>query len=88
VRERRGREMLVPLPHPAGHVQADFGEATVIIGGVERKAHFFGRYYTLRTQKQSVAGTAPLRHKLNKLSTHSGYDLGRQRLRQGGRDEN
>jgi transposase len=40
-RERRGREMFVPLAHPPGHAQADFGEATVIIGGVERKAHFF-----------------------------------------------
>ena len=40
-RERRGREMFVPLVHPPGHAQADFGEATVIIGGVEQKAHFF-----------------------------------------------
>jgi len=39
--ERRGREMFVPLAHPAGHAQADFGEAVVIIGGVEQKAHFF-----------------------------------------------
>jgi transposase len=40
-REQRGREMFVPLAHPAGHAQADFGEAVVIIGGVEQKAHFF-----------------------------------------------
>jgi len=40
-RERRGREMFVPLIHPPGHAQADFGEAMVIIGGVEQKAHFF-----------------------------------------------
>ena len=40
-RERRGREMFVPLSHPPGHAQADFGEAVVIIGGVEQKAHFF-----------------------------------------------
>ena len=39
--ERRGREMFVPLAHPPGHAQADFGEAVVIIGGVEQKAHFF-----------------------------------------------
>lgn len=38
---RRGREMFVPLAHPPGHAQADFGEATVIIGGVEQKARFF-----------------------------------------------
>jgi len=30
----------VPLVHPAGEAQADFGEAVVVIGGVERKAHF------------------------------------------------
>jgi transposase len=38
--ERRGREMFVPLYHAAGHAQADFGEAMVVIGGVERKAHY------------------------------------------------
>ena len=41
LRKRTGREMFVPLSHPAGHAQADFGEALVVIGGVERKAHFF-----------------------------------------------
>ena len=40
-RERRGREMFVPLAHPPGHAQADFGEAVVVIGGIEQKAHFF-----------------------------------------------
>ena len=39
--ERRGREMFVPLSHPPGHAQADFGEAMVVIGGVEQKAYFF-----------------------------------------------
>lgn len=38
---RRGREMFVPLDHAPGNAQADFGEATVVIGGVEQKAHFF-----------------------------------------------
>ena len=38
---RRTREMFVPLSHPPGHAQCDFGEALVIIGGVERKAHYF-----------------------------------------------
>ena len=38
---RRSREMFVPLHHPPGHAQADFGEATVFIGGVEQTAHFF-----------------------------------------------
>jgi transposase len=42
VRERRqqGQEMFVPLVHPPGHGQADFGEARVVIGGVEQTAHF------------------------------------------------
>jgi transposase len=40
-REQRRQEVFVPLSHPPGHAQADFGEATVIIGGVEQKARFF-----------------------------------------------
>jgi transposase len=42
VRERRlrGREMFVPLVHPPGHGQADFGEAVAVIGGVEQRIHF------------------------------------------------
>jgi transposase len=36
----RGREMFVPLVHPAGEAQADFGEALVVIAGVEQKAHY------------------------------------------------
>ncbi len=40
-RKRSGKEMFVPLSHPPGHAQADFGEALVVIGGVEQKAHFF-----------------------------------------------
>jgi transposase len=35
-----GREMFVPLVHPAGEAQADFGEAVAVIGGVECKAHY------------------------------------------------
>ncbi|MCP5091450.1 MAG: IS21 family transposase [Gammaproteobacteria bacterium] len=37
---QRQREMFVPLSHPPGHAQADFGEALAVIGGVERKIHF------------------------------------------------
>ncbi len=37
---RQTREMYVPLSHAPGHSQCDFGEALVIIGGVERKAHY------------------------------------------------
>ena len=38
---RQTREMFVPLSHPPGQAQCDFGEALVVIGGVERKAHYF-----------------------------------------------
>ena len=38
---RQAREMFVPLSHPLGQAQCDFGEALVIIGGVERKADYF-----------------------------------------------
>jgi len=43
VRERRLRlrEMFVPLSHPPGHAQVDFGEALAVIDGEERKVHFF-----------------------------------------------
>lgn len=39
--QRRRQEMFVPLHHAPGHAQADFGEAIVIIGGIEQRAHFF-----------------------------------------------
>ena len=38
--KQRQQEMFIPLAHPPGHAQADFGEALAIIGGVERKIHF------------------------------------------------
>ena len=38
---QRAQEMFVPLVHPPGHAQADFGEALAVIGGVERKIRFF-----------------------------------------------
>lgn len=37
----RGRETFVPLSHPPGHAQVDFGEAIGVIGGVRQKIHFF-----------------------------------------------
>ena len=40
-RRRRLREMYVPLTHPPGHAQCDFGQAKAMIGGVERKIHYF-----------------------------------------------
>jgi len=37
----RHREMFVPLVHPPGNAQVDFGEAVVVVDGVEQKGHFF-----------------------------------------------
>ena len=39
-RDQLGQEMFVPLAHAPGNAQADFGEALVVIAGVERKAHY------------------------------------------------
>jgi transposase len=41
VARARGRETFVPLAHPPGHAQVDFGEAVAVIGGVRQKIHFF-----------------------------------------------
>ncbi len=43
VREARQRtaEKFVPLAHPPGHAQVDFGEAIAVIGGERRKVHVF-----------------------------------------------
>ena len=43
VRERRRvvREMFVPLEHPPGHAQCDFGQAWATIGGEKRRIHYF-----------------------------------------------
>ena len=38
---RQTKEMFVPLSHSPGQAQCDFGEALVIISGVQRKAHCF-----------------------------------------------
>ena len=39
IRKLSQREMFVPLAHPPGDAQADFGEAIAGIAGVERQAH-------------------------------------------------
>ena len=43
VRARKigSQEMFVPLTHAPGEAQADFGEAVVVMAGVERTVHFF-----------------------------------------------
>jgi len=40
-KQRRMREVFVPLSHAPGHAQVDFGETLGVIGGVERKLHYF-----------------------------------------------
>jgi len=45
----------VPLVHPPGHAQADFGEAIGMIGGVERKIHFFVLTCRTRTAASRLA---------------------------------
>lgn len=39
--QQHRKEVFVPLSHAPGHGQADFGEAQVIIDGVQQKAHVF-----------------------------------------------
>ena len=38
---QRTAEKFVPLSHPAGHAQVDFGEAIAVIAGERRKIHLF-----------------------------------------------
>ena len=42
-KKRRSREVFVPMAHPPGQAQVDFGEAVGVIGGVRRKLHYFAR---------------------------------------------
>jgi transposase len=37
----RTREVFIPLAHPPGHAQVDFGECVAVIGGVTMKLHVF-----------------------------------------------
>jgi transposase len=37
----RSREVFVPLAHPPGHAQVDFGECIGVIGGVRMKLRVF-----------------------------------------------
>ena len=86
VREQRlgGQEMFVPLAHPPGDAQADFGEALVVIAGVECKAHYlvvdhsglrcarreFDQVASLRVEGVSISATA-------RVTGHSRHTLAR-----------
>lgn len=39
--KQQSQEMFVPLCHPAGDAQVDFGEADILLGGVLQRAHYF-----------------------------------------------
>lgn len=37
----RQQEVFIPLAHPPGHAQVDFGEADIYLGGVKTRIHYF-----------------------------------------------
>lgn len=37
----RQKEVFIPLAHPPGHAQADFGEADIYLGGIKTRIHYF-----------------------------------------------
>src|SRR5215831_16335738 len=39
--QRHQREVFLPLVHPPGHAQVDFGEADAVIAGTRQRIHFF-----------------------------------------------
>ncbi len=41
LKRARSREVFIPLTHPPGHAQVDFGECWGVIGGVRMKLHIF-----------------------------------------------
>src|SRR5260370_21278857 len=72
LRKVNQREMFVPLVHPAGDAQADFGEALGVMGGAERKAHYLSillppsddcvaMAFSAEPPEQCVAGPNPAR---------------------------
>ncbi|MHB1794739.1 MAG: IS21 family transposase [Acidobacteriaceae bacterium] len=50
----RTREMFVPLTHAPSEAQADFGEAVVVIAGVEQKAHYLAMHTTQAADYMSL----------------------------------
>ena len=88
---QRTREMFVPLVHPPGHAQADFGEAIGVIGGVERKIHFFAMDlphsdaifvvgYPARRRKRSATGTCERSRSSTACRSRSSMTTPRSRL--------
>ncbi|MHB1675181.1 MAG: hypothetical protein ACYCSP_13125 [Acidobacteriaceae bacterium] len=44
----------MPLTHVLGEAQADFGEAVVVIAGVEQKAHYLAMHTTQAADYMSL----------------------------------
>ena len=65
----RSREMFVPLVHPAGQAQADFGEALAVIGGVECKAHYLAMDLPPQRTKVGSPGTPVCHTRTTALSS-------------------
>ena len=92
---QRQREMFVPLRHAPGHAQADFGEALAVIGGVERKIHFFAmdlahsdagfmQAYPAETTEAFCAGHVAAFDFFGKVPQSILYDRGAERAAAGG----
>ena len=84
-RRLRQREVFVPLRHDPGHAQADFGEASAVIGGVEQKIHFlafdlphsdgsFVQAYPAETTEAFCAGHIAAFHFFGKVPKSILYD--------------
>ena len=54
----RQKEVFVPLAHPPGRAQADFGEADIYLGGIKTRIHYFclGLTAVGRHLRQSLSG--------------------------------
>src|SRR5580700_2587888 len=67
----RSREVFVPLAHPPGHAQVDFGECIGVIGGVRMKLRVFC-FDLLKTPQPD--GCVVGRHRSQDQSAPSGLD--------------
>ena len=60
-RRRRTREMYVPLSHPPGDAQCDFGQAKAVIGGVEQTRPSTTSCWTFPTATHASSKRTPQR---------------------------
>ena len=69
--ELHRREMFIPLTHAPGEAQADFGEALVVVAGVEQKAHYLAMDLpTPTTALWRRFRPRPQRHSLKAMCEH------------------